>query len=202
MSLRTAVLATTAAPERVGEDEVIILVDAARDGDAQAFAELYDRYLDKVYRFIYYKCGNDQGLAEDLTSETFIRALRRIKGFNWQGRDIGAWFITIARNLVFDHFKSGRVRLEVTGIDLAAGGNGDKVVDPEHEALRNVTRAELEASIRKLNPEQQEVILLRFMQDLSVAETAAALDKTEGSIKAMQFRAVKALYRIVTGEER
>lgn len=182
---------------RAGEDDVIILVDDARDGDAEAFAKLYDRYLDKVYRFIYFRCNADQALAEDLTSETFIRALRRIGDFNWQGRDIGAWFITIARNLVYDHYKSGKVRLEITGID-PTGHRGDEIVDPEHEALRSVTRAELARAISKLNEEQQEVIHLRFMQELSVAETAAALEKTEGAIKAMQFRAVKALYRLVT----
>lgn len=183
--------------ERAGEDDVIALVDAARDGSPDAFAALYDRYIDKVYRFIYFKCSGDKALAEDLTSETFIRALRRMKDFNWQGRDIGAWFITIARNLVYDHYKSGKARLEVTGID-PSGQRGDDIVDPEHEALKSVTRAELAKAIAQLNEDQQEVIHLRFMQELSVAETAAAMEKTEGAIKAMQFRAVKALYRLVT----
>lgn len=184
-------------PNRAGEDDIIRLVDAARDGDADAFAALYDKYIDKVYRFIYFKCNGDKALAEDLTSETFIRALRRISDFNWQGRDIGAWFVTIARNLVYDHYKSGKARLEITGIDPSLHGSDD-VVDPEHEALRSVTRAELAKAIAQLNEDQQEVIHLRFMQELSVAETAAAMEKTEGAIKAMQFRAVKALYRLVT----
>lgn len=181
---------------RVGEDDTIVLVDRAREGDGEAFAQIYDRYVDKVYRFIYFKVGHDQALAEDLTSDTFIRALRRIKEFSWQGKDIGAWLITIARNLVFDHFKSGRARLEVTGIEPSFEGTDD-VVDPENEALASITRAELRHAIHMLNPEQAEVIELRFLQDLSVSETAAALDKTEGAIKAMQFRAVKALYRFV-----
>lgn len=196
MALRTRAVDT---PLRVGEDETIVLVDRARSGDGEAFAAIYDRYVDKVYRFIYFKVGHDQALAEDLTSDTFMRALRRIKDFSWQGRDIGAWLITIARNLVFDHYKSGRSRLEVTGIDPTFEGGGDDVVDPENEALASVTRSELRAAIHMLNPEQAEVIELRFLQDLSVSETAAALDKTEGSIKAMQFRAVKTLYRLVIG---
>lgn len=183
-------------PDRAGEDDTIALVDRARDGDSDAFASLYDLYVDKVYRFIYFKCAHDQALAEDLTSDTFIRALKRITDFNWQGRDIGAWFITIARNLVFDHYKSGRARLEVTGIDPTFDATDD-FVSPENEALASVTRAQLRTAIGKLNPDQAEVIELRFLQDLSVTETAAALDKTEGSIKAMQFRAVKALYRHV-----
>jgi RNA polymerase sigma-70 factor (ECF subfamily) len=184
------------APLRVGEDDTIVLVDRAREGDAEAFAAIYDRYVDKVYRFIYFKVAHDQALAEDLTSDTFIRALRRIREFSWQGRDIGAWLITIARNLIFDHYKSGRVRLEAVGIDPSFEATDD-VVDPENEALQNVTRAELRVAISQLNPDQAEVIELRFLQDLSVSETAAALDKTEGAIKAMQFRAIKSLYRFV-----
>lgn len=181
---------------RAGEDDTVALVDRARDGDPDAFAELYDLYVEKVYRFIYFKCNHDQALAEDLTSDTFIRALKRIRDFSWQGRDIGAWFITIARNLVYDHYKSGRARLEVTGIDPTFDATDD-LLDPANEALASVTRVQLRNAIQKLNPEQAEVIELRFLQDLSVSETAAALDKTEGAIKAMQFRAVKALYRFV-----
>lgn len=84
----------------------------ARDGDAEAFGSLYDHYVELVYRYIYYRVGT-HSLTEDLTSETFLRALRRICDFHWQGKDFGAWLVTIARNLVADHFKSGRYRLEV-----------------------------------------------------------------------------------------
>ena len=65
-----------------------------------------------VFRFIYYRVSSQQ-LAEDLTSETFVRGLRAIQRFNWQGKDFGAWLTTIARNLVADHFKSSRARLEI-----------------------------------------------------------------------------------------
>ena len=89
------------------------LVTAAQDGDGEAFGQLYDRYVDTVFRFIYFRV-NDRALAEDFTSETFLRALRRISTISYQGRDIGAWFMTIARNIVFDHAKSARFRLEMT----------------------------------------------------------------------------------------
>ena len=87
------------------------LVDLAKDGDSEAFGQLYDHYVTGVFRFIYYRVGSQQ-LAEDLTSETFVRGLRAIQRFNWQGKDFGAWLTTIARNLVADHFKSSRARLE------------------------------------------------------------------------------------------
>jgi RNA polymerase sigma-70 factor (ECF subfamily) len=186
----------------VGELDVIALVDRARTGDPEAFASLYDRYVERVYRFVLYRVGGDQALAEDITSEVFLRALRKIKTFTWQGRDIGAWFLTIGRNLVLDHFKSGRFRLEMVGAEPAvAGGIGDEVVDAEDEALARISHGELYKALQRLGNEQQEVIYWRFLQGYSVAETAAAMAKSEGAIKALQYRAVKALYRLVVVEE-
>lgn len=179
----------------VGEDDVIALVDRAREGDPEAFADLYDRYVDRVYRFVLYRVSGDVGLAEDITSEVFVRALRKIRGFTWQGRDVGAWFLTIARNLVLDHFKSGRFRLEKLGVEPGEGT--DQVVDPEDQALSRVSQADLYRAIQQLGNEQQECIYWRFLQGYSVAEAAAAMGKTEGAIKALQYRAVKALYKLV-----
>jgi len=194
----SAVPLPTAAPGgAVGEDDVIDLVDRARTGDPDAFASLYDRYVDRVYRFVLYRVHGDSALAEDITSEVFLRCLRKIKDFNWQGRDIGAWFLTIARNLVLDHFKSGRFRLEMVGADPGAGNTREGIVDPEDAALSRVSQADLYKAIQRLGNEQQEVIYWRFLQGLSVAETAVAMDKSEGAIKALQYRAVKALYKLV-----
>ena len=184
----------------VGEDDVIALVDRARDGEADAFASLYDRYVDRVYRFVLYRVSGDTALAEDITSEVFVRALRKIKGFTWQGRDVGAWFVTIARNLVLDHFKSGRFRLEVIGADPGEATR-EGVVDPEDAALSRVSQADLYRAIQQLGNEQQEVIYWRFLQGYSVAEAAAAMDKSEGAIKALQYRAVKALYKLVVVDD-
>ncbi|MGH3431502.1 MAG: sigma-70 family RNA polymerase sigma factor, partial [Thermocrispum sp.] len=95
---------------------LVALVDLARTGDAEAFGQLYDHYVGMVYRFLYYRVGS-HCVAEDLCSETFFRALRSMTSFKWQGKDFGAWLMTISRNLVADHFKSGRQRLEVTTED-------------------------------------------------------------------------------------
>ena len=181
----------------VGEVDVIALVDRAREGDPDAFASLYDRYVERVYRFALYRVHGDSALAEDITSEVFLRALRKIKGFTWQGRDVGAWFLTIARNLVLDHFKSGRARLEVLGAEAPLGSAGDNVLDAEDAALSRVSQQDLYKAIQQLGSEQQEVIYWRFLQSYSVAETAAAMGKTDGAIKALQYRAVKALYKLV-----
>ena len=183
--------------EAVPDPEVFALVTRAQAGDADAFGELYDRYIDLIYRYIYYRVGS-QAVAEDLTSETFLRALRRISTFAWQGRDVGAWFVTIARNLVTDHYKSSRYRLEVTTADLlTTAGDAAGENSPEAEVISSLTNTLLLTAVKKLNPEQQECVVLRFLQGLSVSETALAMGKNEGAIKALQYRAVRSLGRML-----
>jgi len=110
-----AVLAE-AAPSPDGVD-VWALVRQAQEGDAEAFGRLYDHFVTMVYRYVYHRVG-DRATAEDVTSETFVRALRRIDSLSFQGRDVGAWLVTIARNIVLDHVKSSRYRLEVATADM------------------------------------------------------------------------------------
>jgi RNA polymerase sigma-70 factor (ECF subfamily) len=178
--------------------EVWGLVERAQAGEAEAFGLIYDRYVDTVFRFIFFRVGNRQ-LAEDLTSDTFLRALKRIGSFTWQGRDPGAWLVTIARNLVADHFKSGRHRLEVATGDVLDADREDRGPEgsPEAAVVEHITNVTLLSAVKKLNPEQQECIVLRFLQGLSVAETARAMGKNEGAIKALQYRAVRALARLL-----
>ncbi|MDI1460137.1 sigma-70 family RNA polymerase sigma factor [Catellatospora sp. KI3] len=178
--------------------EVWTLVERAQQGDAEAFGLIYDRYVDTVFRFIYFRVGN-RPLAEDLTSDTFLRALKRISSFTWQGRDLGAWLVTIARNLVADHFKSGRYRLEVTTGDVLDADREDRGPEgsPETAVVDHITNVALLTAVKQLNPEQQECIVLRFLQGFSVAETAQAMGKNEGAIKALQYRAVRALARLL-----
>lgn len=177
-----------------GSEAAFALVRRAQGGDGEAFGELYDTYVDLVYRYIYYRVGS-HALCEDLTSETFLRALRRITSFSWQGRDFGAWLITIARNLIADHYKSGRYRLEIQVADML---DADQAEDgPEAEVLEALTNATLLAAVKRLNADQQECIVLRFLQGLSVNETAKAMGKNDGAIKALQYRAVRTLGRLL-----
>ena len=185
----------TAAPE--GESAVTFaLVERAQAGDAEAFGQLYDRYVDQVYRYIAYRVASS-AVAEDLTSETFLRALRRISTFTWQGRDVGAWFTTIARNLVADHYKSGRYRLELTTDDVTDSGSAPTIEGPERAVLESMSNKVLLQAVKKLNAEQQECIVLRFLQGLSVAETAQVMGKNDGAIKALQYRAIRTLGRLL-----
>jgi len=178
--------------------EVWGLIERAQAGDGAAFGLLYDRYFDTVFRFVYFRVGNRQ-LAEDLTADTFLRALKRIGSFTWQGRDLGAWLVTIARNLVADHFKSGRYRLEVTTGDVLDADRPDRGPEgsPEAAVIDHITNVDLLKAVKQLNAEQQECIVLRFLHGFSVAETAQAMNKNEGAIKALQYRAVRALARLL-----
>ena len=175
------------------------LVERAQDGETEAFGRLYDHYSDTVYRYIYYRVGS-KATAEDLTSETFLRALRRIGTFTWQGRDFGAWLVTIARNLVADHFKSSRFRLEVTTGEMLDANEVER--SPEDSVLESLSNEALLTAVRKLNPQQQECVTLRFLQGLSVAETARVMGKNEGAIKTLQYRAVRTLARLLPDDTR
>ena len=170
------------------------LVAAAQQGDQNAFGQLYDRYVDVVFRFVLFRVG-DRPLAEDLTSETFLRALRRISSVSYQGRDVGAWFVTIARNLVLDHVKSSRYRLEMTTADILDSSADDR--GPEHQVVEEATATELMRCVAQLGRDQQECIMLRFMQGMSVAETATVMGRNEGAVKALQHRAVRRLAQLL-----
>ncbi|HUR14409.1 MAG TPA: ECF subfamily RNA polymerase sigma factor, BldN family [Mycobacteriales bacterium] len=185
-----------AAPPEGESAVTYALVERAQSGDAEAFGLLYDRYVDQVYRYIAYRVASS-AVAEDLTSETFLRALRRIGSFTWQGRDVGAWFTTIARNLVADHYKSGRYRLELTTDDVTDSGSAPTIEGPERAVLEGMTNKVLLQAVKKLNAEQQECIVLRFLQGLSVAETAQVMGKNDGAIKALQYRAIRTLGRLL-----
>jgi RNA polymerase sigma-70 factor (ECF subfamily) len=173
---------------------MLALVELAQEGDGEAFGLLYDAYSDTVYRYIYYRVSQ-KPLAEDLTSETFLRALRRISTFTWQGRDFGAWLVTIARNLVADHFKSSRYRLEVPTGEMLDSDQTES--SPEDSVLAYLSNKELLDAVCRLNSQQQECVTLRFLHGLSVAETAKIMGKNDGAIKTLQYRAIRTLARLL-----
>ena len=182
-------------PTGDGHDGSWALVKSAQDGDMAAFGELFDRYFDMVFRFALVRMNGDRAQAEDIAQETFVRALRRIGSVTYQGRDIGAWFVTIARNLIFDHVKSSRYRLEHATDEIVE--HSPSTHGPEQQVLDGATNSELLRCIGRLNPDQQECITLRFLQGLSVAETAALMDRNEGAVKALQHRAVRRLAQLL-----
>ncbi|MFE4647689.1 sigma-70 family RNA polymerase sigma factor [Streptomyces sp. NPDC056707] len=179
-------------PPGAGQEPELLAL--ARAGDREAFASLYNEHRPEVYRFIGYRV-RDKSLAEDLTSETFLRALRRIDTFTWQGRDFGAWLVTIARNLIADHFKCSRTRLEVAAGDML---DADTIaVSAEETGLRELAAVEardiVQTAMRSLTPEQAECVRLRFLDELSLSESSAVAGRSVGSVKQATFRAMVSL---------
>ena len=173
---------------------LIALVELARGGDCDAFGMLYDHYHVAVYRFVYYRVGS-VALAEDLTSETFFRALRGMPSFRWQGKDFGAWLMTIARNLTMDHFKAGRTRLEFATEDMSPHDGATE--GPETSVLASLTNTALLEALKELPHEQQECLIMRFLQGLSIAETAQVLGRSDGAVKQLQLRGVRNLAKLL-----
>ncbi len=196
-----------------GQPEVIAAVEAFRAGDSDAFGVIYRHYRLLVIGFVQKRIdGRQPQLAEDLTADVFERAFKRLaRGFTWQGSDLGAWLVTIARNLIADYYKAANTRL-TTVADLsftgaAAGGNGKTnnwavgMVDdsregrPAEAVADRAHAAILAAAVKSLSPEQRRVLVLRFYEQMPVAEVAGIMGKNEGAIKALQYRAIRALAR-------
>lgn len=178
------------------------LVAAAQAGDQAAFGQLYERYWPVVSKFLWHRLL-DWYLVEDLTAETFTRALRRIDTVSDVGRDVGAWFVTIARNLLIDHAKCSRTKLETVAKDSTI--SEFTVVDKESDPARIVPRNELRdilerAQAQLVSAAQHQVVELRFWSGLSVTETAQAMGITEGAAKALQHRAVVRLRELIGPE--
>lgn len=178
----------------------IELLERAQQGDSQAYGLLYTKYREPVRRFINGKVRN-RDLSDDLTQDTFVRALRGIGGFSWQGKDPGAWLMTIARNLVVDHFKSATQRHTISVADYADLGQHlpDQAIegDPETAVLDRIRDSDLQNALWYLTSEQQECLTNRYLRQLSVAETASAMGREEGAIKSLTYRAVQALTRFL-----
>jgi len=187
-------LATSSESDEAEGSRLIGLVELARCGDSEAFGLLYDHYSTSVYRFIYYRVGS-VALAEDLMSETFFRALRSMSSFRWQGKDFGAWLMTIARNLTADHYKSGRTRLEYATEDMSP--HDSSTAGPENAVLASMTNEVLLQALGELATEQQECLIMRFLQGLSIAETATVLGRSDGAVKQLQLRGVRNLAKLL-----
>lgn len=197
-SLAAGAPSRQAAAQR-SEPEAWNLVHAAQEGDTDAFGELYGRYVDTVHRYVLFRLG-DRELANDITSETFLRALRRIGSVSYQGRDIGAWFVTIARNIVLDHVKSSRYKLELVTDEISewAPFTTRKTEEgPEQQALAVATRHALLRCVAALGDDQRECIVLRFIHGLSLTETAEVMHRNEGAVKALQHRAIRKLAQLL-----
>ncbi len=167
------------------------LIERAIKGEASAFGLLYDKYQPQIYRFIYLKVGHREE-AEDLTHQVFLKTWGSIDRYNFQGFPFSAWLYQIARNQVVDYYRTKKVNITLESItELRIESHYPNEIDVNSD-IEKVKQA-----IHKLNPKQQDVIILRFIEDFSLSEVASILDKTETAVKLLQYRAIKNLKRIL-----
>lgn len=183
------------------EKEVQRLVEAAVGGNVEAFGELYKRYFDAVYRYIFFRLRSVQD-AEDLTGQVFLNAWRAIERFQVGQVPFNAWLYTIAHNLLANHYRNRQRRAE-TNIDEKTDGAADAgpmIVNPEVELEKKWRSETLRRAIMSLKEEQQLVIYLRFIERRDHTAVAQLLGKSEGAVRTIQFRALQALRRLVDEE--
>lgn len=167
------------------------MIRAAQQGDRDAFAWLYERYVQQIYRYVLNRIGNAAD-AEDITSEVFIRASKGLSSYKITGVPFIVWLVRIARNQVLNKFKKqSRHKESQLEIEIAA------LDDPEQTAMQQATAEQLFQAMSKLTEAQQEVLRLRFGSELSVAETAQAMERKEGAVKFLQHDALRALRQVL-----
>lgn len=178
--------------------EADALVFSAIDGDVDAFATLFRLTVPIVHRFLQGRSGGDTALAEDLTQDTYMRAMRAIgTSFRGGSSEFVAWIVRIARNRFLDHVKSGRVRWEMAVDNVPAT---IATSNPEADVIATIQGVELRRALSRLTDEQQEVVYLRFLQGLQISEVAIVTGRSDGAVKALQFRALRALQKILVEE--
>lgn len=171
------------------------LVRQAVDGNQQAFTRLYDEHFDKVYRYMRFRVSN-QAEAEDLTQEVFLKALQAIGSYKWRDVPFASWLFRIAHNQVIDHFRKQSKEKKAPLEEAAAVSMEDPVAMAEQKSDID----ELTSAVKELPSAQQEVISLRFIAGLPIAEVARTLGKSEGTVKALQFNGTVSLRRILSGK--
>ena len=170
-----------------------LIIQAAVQGDASAFGTLYDHYQPMIYRFVAVKVGRRED-AEDITHQVFMSAWQNIANYRDLGHPFSSWLYRIARNQVIDHYRAKKQDISLDVLDP------EGLIEASVSQLDLPRKLEIEAmlkAIHQLKQDYQDVIIMRFVEDLSVRETAKAIHRSEGAVKLIQHRAVKALQEIL-----
>jgi len=170
------------------------LVERAKK-DKKYFEKLYEMYFDKIYSYIYYKTFNHP-IAEDLTSETFMKVLRSLDRFEWkENGSFCAWIFRIAQNIVNDYY---RAKKEFIGIEKISGSS--VLRNPEDEFLDKVEKDMIKSALKKLTKDQQEVVILRYGANMKFNEIAKVKNKSDVAVRALFFRAMHSLKEMLLKE--
>lgn len=162
------------------------LVDRAKEHDLKALGELYELFVNRIYRYVFIRVQNKEE-AEDLTSQVFLKMVEKIDKFSWQRFGFTAWLYKIAHNLVVDWYRSKQLRENLIKDEPAVKTN------PEELTVINETIKEVLNSLNSLSKQQSDVLILRLLGGLSCREAAAVLGLAEGNVRLIQHRALKQL---------
>jgi RNA polymerase sigma-70 factor, ECF subfamily len=173
------------------------LVERAQQGDSAAVGELYEAYADRIFRYFTYRVDSRQ-VAEDLTGEVFVRFIEGLPNYEYRTSPLLAWLYQIAHARLVDHYRQSQKSRYNTNIEDITISTDE---DLDTKLMLNYNQQRVRAAIKQLTEEQQQVILLRFIEGLNVQETADTMGKTTGSIKVMQHRALNALARFLVKQD-
>lgn len=166
------------------------LVRRAQNRDQEAFAQLYEEHFDRIYRYLALRIGNEME-AEDLTQQVFLNALQSINSFRWRGVPFSAWLYRIAHNQAVDHLRKKKKRTDVPLDESLVSGDSS----PQSAIELKMDTEQLLRAAGRLTEAQRQVIALRFTSELSIAEVARVMGKSQGAVKALQHSAIVALRR-------
>lgn len=175
------------------------LIRRAKERDSEAFSRLYEAYFDKIYRYIIIKIGS-QMEAEDMTQQVFLKALQAIPSYKSQGAPFSAWLYRIAHNQIVDYLRKNSKRPPAFDDDPRGVIDNNRNNDPQRITEHNLSMEQLLDAARSLTAAQREVISLRFTSDLSTAEVARIMGKSQGAVKALQHSAIVALRKTLLVE--
>lgn len=173
------------------EDSVVeSLVKKAKQGDEEAFGALYGRYFDRIYKFIYFRVNHKEA-AEDLAEDVFVKAWTKIK--HVKDNSFGGWIYQIAKNKIIDYYRQNKETVDIAEIEHILESS-ENIVDSTNLIMEQKTFLEL---LKKLSPEQQIIIKLKFIEDLDNSEISEMISKSEGSIRVIQHRAIQRLQELL-----
>jgi RNA polymerase sigma-70 factor (ECF subfamily) len=184
----------------IEREEDAALARRAAAGDAEAFGVLYDRYMDAVYRYVFYRVRNEAE-AEDVTSDVFMRALRAIPKYEPRQAFL-AWLYRIARNAVIDRSRRRAARQQVSFEDALAHPNADQVVNPDEGLLAGSDASAVRRAMQQLTPLQQEILVLRYVEGYDTKTISKLVGKRDGTIRGIEFRALTTLRGLIPSRER
>lgn len=168
------------------------LVSRAKQGDKEAWGEIYQAHVDRVYRYVASKVGRGME-AEDLSEQVFIKAIQSLHSFKWQDKPLLAWLLSIAHNLVVDHWRKRATQERFLASQNPGALETNNEDDPERLTERKLQMEDVRYCMSRLTPAQREVISLRFAAELSLEETAQTMKRSVGAVKALQHSALLAL---------